>query len=170
MDASLGGFHAMDSWRNDIAGEGKLTKNGSGTLRLGGKNSYAGGTQITAGTLQADSDAAFGKGNVYVGGGTLICNAAAPTRMAGAYTQLAGTTLQMNIGGGGAGRLDVAGVAAVDGTLRIAFQPGATPSVGDTLTVITSGALIGKFAAIDVPGLKVTATYTGTALLLHIDG
>ena len=170
MDARLGGFHAMDSWRNDIAGEGKLTKNGSGTLRLGGKNSYAGGTQITAGTLQADSDTAFGKGDVYVGGGTLICNAAAPTRMAGAYTQLAGTTLQMNIGGGGAGRLDVAGVAAVDGTLRIAFQPGATPSVGDTLTVITSGALIGKFAAIDVPGLKVTATYTGTALLLHIDG
>eukprot|EP01034_Spumella_vulgaris_P032180 gene32180-39740_t len=31
MDAALGGFHALDVWRNPIAGAGKLTKRGSGT-------------------------------------------------------------------------------------------------------------------------------------------
>ncbi|MDM0118796.1 phosphatase PAP2 family protein [Variovorax arabinosiphilus] len=170
MDASLGGFHAMDSWRNDIGGAGKLSKTGTGTLRLGGKNSYSGGTQLVAGTLQADSASAFGVGNVYVGGGTLVCNAPSTVTMAGAYTQLGGSTLQMNIGGNGAGRLSVKGVAALDGTLNITFKAGAAPSVGDVLTVVSSGALIGKFSAITVPaGYKVTPTYTATELSLRID-
>jgi autotransporter-associated beta strand protein len=170
MDASLGGFHAMDSWRNDIGGAGKLSKTGTGTLRLGGKNSYSGGTQLVAGTLQADSASAFGGGNVYVGGGTLVCNAPSTVTMAGAYTQLGGGTLQMNIGGNGAGRLSVKGVAALDGTLNITFKAGAAPSVGDVLTVVSSGALIGKFSAITVPaGYKVTPTYTATELMLRVD-
>lgn len=170
MDASLGGFHAMDSWRNDITGAGKLSKTGTGTLRLGGKNSYSGGTQLVAGTLQADSASAFGQGNVYVGGGTLVCNADSMVKMAGAYTQLSGTRLQMNIGGNGAGRLAVKGVAALDGTLNVTFKAGAAPSVGDVLTLVSSGALIGKFSAITVPaGFKVTPTYTATELSLRID-
>ena len=36
MDASLGGFSAKDTWRNDISGAGKLTKRGAGVLILGG--------------------------------------------------------------------------------------------------------------------------------------
>ncbi|RSZ29867.1 phosphatase PAP2 family protein [Variovorax beijingensis] len=169
MDASLGGFNAMDSWRNNISGAGKLTKKGSGTLALGGSNSYAGGTQLVEGTLQADTAEAFGNGNVYVGGGTLVCNAPSTVRMAGAYTQLAGTTLQLNLGGGGAGRLNVAGVAALDGTLNLSFKPGFVPSAGDTLTVISSGALTGRFSAISAPGFKVTPTYTGTQLIVRFD-
>ncbi|MGJ7609757.1 MULTISPECIES: phosphatase PAP2 family protein [unclassified Variovorax] len=169
MDASLGGFNAMDSWRNNIVGGGKLTKKGSGTLALGGSNSFAGGTQLMAGTLQADSAAAFGKGDVYAGGGTLVCNAASTVTMAGAYTQLAGATLQLNLAGNGGGRLNVAGVAALDGTLTLSFKAGATPSVGDTFTVISSGALIGRFSSIVVPGFKVTPTYTGTQLVVRID-
>ena len=34
MDSSKGGFDAFDQWKNDIDGEGSLTKNGSGTLEL----------------------------------------------------------------------------------------------------------------------------------------
>jgi autotransporter-associated beta strand protein len=169
MDASLGGFNALDSWRNNISGAGKLTKKGSGTLALGGSNSYTGGTQLAEGTLQADAAAAFGKGNVYVGGGTLVCNAPSAVTMAGAYTQLAGTTLQLNLGGNGAGRLSVAGVAALDGTLTLSFKPGFAPSAGDTLTVISSGALTGRFSAINAPGFKVTPTYTGTQLIVRFD-
>lgn len=169
MDASLGGFHAQDSWRNNISGAGKLTKKGSGTLALGGSNSYAGGTQLAEGTLRADTADAFGKGNVYAGGGTLVCNAASIVRMAGAYTQLAGTTLQLNLGGDGAGRLNVAGVAALDGALNLSFKPGFAPSAGDTLTVISSGALTGRFSAISAPGFKVTPTYTGTQLTVRFD-
>ncbi|MGJ7497802.1 phosphatase PAP2 family protein [Variovorax sp. RT4R15] len=169
MDASLGGFNAMDSWRNNISGAGKLSKRGSGALRLGGDNSYAGGTQLVTGTLQADSAAAFGAGNVYAAGGTLVCNAPSLVTMKGAYTQLADATLQLNIGSNGAGRLSVAGVAALGGTLNVTFKPGSAPRVGDTLTLISSGALTGRFSAINVQGFKVTPTYTGTEVLLRID-
>lgn len=169
MDAGRGGFNALDSWRNNIAGAGKLTKKGSGALALGGSNSYAGGTQLSEGTLRADSAAAFGTGNVYVGGGTLVCNASSMVTMAGAYTQVAGTTLQLNLGANGAGRLNVAGVAAVDGTLNLSFKPGFAPSAGDTLTLISSGTLTGRFSAINAPGFKVTPTYTGNQLIVRFD-
>uniref|UniRef100_UPI000D35E674 acid phosphatase n=1 Tax=unclassified Variovorax TaxID=663243 RepID=UPI000D35E674 len=169
MDASLGGFHAADSWRNDISGGGKLTKKGSGLLRLAGNNSYAGGTQLVSGTLQADTAAAFGQGNVYAGGGTLVCNAPAATLLKGAYTQVDGATLQLNIAGNGAGRLNVAGVAALAGALNVSFKPGFAPSVGDTLTLVSAGTLTGKFSTITVQSFKVTPTYTGKDLLLHID-
>ncbi|NVM93047.1 autotransporter-associated beta strand protein [Variovorax sp. SG517] len=169
MDASLGGFNALDSWRNNISGAGKLTKKGSGTLALGGSNSYSGGTQLVAGTLRADAASAFGQGNVYVGGGTLVCNAASTVVMAGAYTQLAGTTLQLNLGASGAGRLNVAGVAALDGTLNLSFRSGFAPSAGDTLVVISGGTLTGRFSAINAPGFKVTPTYTGTQLVVRFD-
>ncbi|UUZ92876.1 autotransporter-associated beta strand repeat-containing protein [Paenibacillus sp. P25] len=68
MDASKGGFNALDRWRNDISGTGKLTKKGSGDLILQGNNTYSGGTQIDEGTLEGDSGSAFGSGDVAING------------------------------------------------------------------------------------------------------
>ncbi|MFN4018642.1 MAG: autotransporter domain-containing protein [Reyranella sp.] len=51
LDASLGGFNAVDMWSNDITGPGGLTKRGSGLLILGGTNSYGGGTTVIEGTV-----------------------------------------------------------------------------------------------------------------------
>ena len=170
MDRSLGGFNAADSWRNDISGTGKLTKKGDGTLRLAGTNSFSGGTQLMAGTLQADSATAFGQGDLYVGGGTLVSNASSLMRIKGAYTQLANTTLQMNVGGNGAGRLSATGaVTLVGGTLSLTFKTGAAPSVGDTFTVISGSVLSGRFTTISAPGYKVTPIYTDKEVMLRID-
>ena len=72
LDASLGGFNALDSWRNNIAGKGLLSKLGSGSLRLTGANSYSGGTVLSAGTLGADSTTALGTGDVFVKGGRIV--------------------------------------------------------------------------------------------------
>ncbi|CAG2143033.1 Extracellular serine protease precursor [compost metagenome] len=171
MDASRGGFHALDTWRNDIGGDGKLTKQGTGTLRLGGQNTYTGGTQVTAGMLQAVSATAFGKGEVYLGGGTLASSADAQLVIAGAFTQLADTTLQLDIGSGGAGRLAVSGIATVaGGTLAVNFRSGFRPSVGDTIALLNCGSLRGRFTTISVPGYKTTAVYTETGLSIRIDG
>jgi autotransporter-associated beta strand protein len=170
MDASQGGFFAADSWQNDISGAGKLTKKGSGSLALTGNNSFTGGTQIVTGTLQAVSATAFGKGDVYVGGGTLVSQATTALTIAGAYTQLADTTLELDLGNGSAGRLAVGGaVTLAGGTLNIQFKSGYTPAVGDTLSVISAGALRGTFTTITVNGFKVTPTYTANGLSLHID-
>lgn len=36
----------LDVWRNDIAGHGRLTKEGIGTLVLTGENTYSGPTLV----------------------------------------------------------------------------------------------------------------------------
>jgi autotransporter-associated beta strand protein len=171
MDASLGGFHAADTWRNDIAGTGKLTKQGSGTLTLAGSNRYSGGTHVKAGILQAASASALGLGDVYLGGGSLVSQAASALTLAGRYTQRDGSTLVLQLGSGSAGRLVVGGTATLaGGSLHVSFAPGAAPGVGDTLKVISSGSLQGHFTTLTVEGLKATPTYTATGLLLRIDG
>jgi autotransporter-associated beta strand protein len=174
MDAGKGGFNAVDRWRNDIAGTGKLVKQGSGTLKLAGANSWSGGTELTAGALQGDSATAFGNGDVYVSGGTLIANAPTALKLAGKYTQLNGaTTLELDIGGsGGQGSMTVAGTATIaGGALRVKFANGYKPKAGDSITVLTAGSLKGKFSAVTVDGYaNVTPVYSATTLSLTIGG
>ncbi|MYM32802.1 phosphatase PAP2 family protein [Duganella sp. FT94W] len=174
MDAAKGGFNAADRWRNDISGSGKLIKQGTGTLKLTGANTWTGGTELTAGTLQGDSVAAFGAGDVYNSGGTLVANAPAALKLSGKYTQLSGnTTLELDVGGaaaGSQGTLMVGGTATIaGGTLRIKFANGYKPKAGDVLNVITAGSLKGRFGTITVDGFgTVTANYSGNALSLTL--
>jgi autotransporter-associated beta strand protein len=174
MDASKGGFNAVDRWRNDISGAGKLVKQGTGTLKLAGANSWTGGTELSAGTLQGDSAGAFGAGDVYNSGGTLVANAPSALKLAGKYTQLStGTTLELDLGGsaaGSQGTLTVSGTATIaGGTLRIKFANGYKPKAGDVLTVITAGSVKGKFTTITVDGFSnVTPNYGATTLSLTL--
>lgn len=173
MDASKGGFNAVDRWRNDIGGTGKLVKQGSGTLKLSGANSWSGGTELYAGVLQGESSAAFGAGDVYVSGGTLVSNAPAALKLSGKYTQLGGTTLELDLGGaaaGSQGSLAVASIATIaGGTLHVKFANGYKPKAGDVLTVITAASLKGKFTTITVDGFpNVKPGYSATALTLTI--
>ncbi len=171
MDASLGGFSASDAWKNDISGVGKLTKQGTGTLRLSGANTYAGGTKLEGGTLAADSTSALGKGDVFVSGGTLLSDAAGSLAIGGELTLLEGGTLEVAMKANGQGALNVSGAAVVDnGVLHVSFPGTYKPAVGDTLTVLTAGERHGSFAAITVDGFStVTATYTGTDVQLTIE-
>jgi autotransporter-associated beta strand protein len=171
MDAAKGGFHAADRWRNDISGSGKLVKTGSGALALGGANTWTGGTQLDAGTLEAQSASAFGKGDVYVAGGaTLVSNAPDALNLAGQYTQLTGAVLELRLGATRQGRITVGGTATIGGgTLRVRFQDGYKPAAGATLTVIEAKSLKGKFESITVDGFgTVTPVYTGTGLQLRL--
>ena len=58
MDASQGGYSALDTWSNDIGGVGSFTKNGTGTLIFTGNNSYSGSTTVAGGTLEIDGSLA----------------------------------------------------------------------------------------------------------------
>ena len=58
-----------------ITGAGGLTKTGSGVVILAGNSSYAGGTTVLAGTLQAGSAGGFATNTAYtISGGTLDLN------------------------------------------------------------------------------------------------
>lgn len=170
MDASQGGFSAQDSWKNDIAGAGKLTKQGTGTLRLSGNNSYTGGSVIEAGTLAADSLTAFGKGDVYLKSGTVQCTASSGVSIAGAYTQIGGT-LQTVMSAANKGVINVNGTATLaGGSLNVSFAGGYKPAVGDTLTVLSAGKRNGNFSSVSVAGFsKVTPIYTSTGVQIRID-
>ncbi len=58
-----------------LSGSGSLTKSGTGTLTLSGTNTYAGGTSVTAGTLQLGTGGATGSvaGNI-TNNGTVTFN------------------------------------------------------------------------------------------------
>ncbi|GGP27970.1 acid phosphatase [Silvimonas amylolytica] len=170
MDATQGGFNALDYWQNDIAGKGKFSLSGTGTLVFNGNNSYTGGTEIDGGTLQADSVTGFGNGDVYVAGGTAVFNATSPVTTVN-YTQLAAGSTQANLGNNGQGQLKASGtVTLVGGTLNVKFASGFAPAVGSTLTVITAGKLQGKFTTVNVAGFKATPVYTSTGMQIQITG
>ncbi|EEA03695.1 autotransporter-associated beta strand repeat protein [Burkholderia sp. H160] len=166
MDATQGGFNAADIWRNNIGGSGKLTLQGSGTLTLAGNNSYTGGSQVSGGTLAASSTTAFGNGDVYVGsGGGVTVATSAPLTVAGKYTQLDSTTLELDIDGNGGGRLRVGGQLTVaGGTLHVKFVNGYAPKAGDTITLIDAAAASAKFTTVTVDGFKATPVYSPTGV------
>ena len=163
MDASLGGFHAIDTWKNNITGAGKLTKLGSGELRLAGANSYSGGSVIEAGRLTALSGSAFGTGDVFLRAGELKGFAGGVLNLGGAYTQVGGTLVLDVASASSAPALQVAGTATLDGgTLRLNL--GYTPAAGSSITVLSAGKRQGKFASVIVEGRNVSVSYTATSV------
>jgi len=87
-----------------ISGTGLVNQIGSGTTTLTGNNSYSGGTNVTNGTLDANSATALGTGAVVINGqtsilntqGTQITNSGTPNQ--NAVTVLNGGTLSMQGG------------------------------------------------------------------------
>lgn len=94
-----------------------LTKTGNGTLILGGANTFSGAVTISAGTVQADSDGAFGT-------------------TAGGVTVPGGTTLRLNSVDVGAEALSLTGFLTVSGTNSWA---GAVTLPTETSISITNG-------------------------------
>jgi YVTN family beta-propeller protein/autotransporter-associated beta strand protein len=141
-----------------IQGTGSLTKIGAGALILSGDNTYSGGTLLTAGTLVVNNAQALGLGDVVVSGGVLRADPQ-PINVKGNYTQKAGGTLQLNVGGVAPGEYDflnVSGHAALDGTLQPLLVNGFQPRIGDKLTVVlAAGGVSGQFANLLDPSSSV---------------
>ncbi|MEH1127447.1 phosphatase PAP2 family protein [Micromonospora sp. CPCC 206061] len=150
LDAALGGFHAADAWRNDIAGCGGLTKRGSGTLTLSGDNRYSGGTTVAAGTLVAGSREAFGRGNLHVGAATL------------AVTASTNGPPSLVIGG--------ALTLARDSTLEVRLDPKHVPATGRTVQLIRAGWVRGTFGTVRVAasGLRALPVYSSTGVAIRL--
>ncbi|MFJ4280407.1 phosphatase PAP2 family protein [Streptomyces massasporeus] len=163
LDAAAGGFHAADSWRNAIEGDGGLTKRGSGTLALSGHNRYRGGTVLEAGTLVAASPNALGEGDVRVTGGTL--RAAGVLRVRGSYVQERESTLELPLrrNHGPAltvGRRVLLGRGSV---LSLRLDAERPPVAGTTVPVLSAGQLRGRFDRVEVDSETLRAVPVHTA-------
>jgi autotransporter-associated beta strand protein len=173
LNAALGGFHARDTWRNDISGAGKLTKRGSGTLRLAGQNVYRGGTEIDDGVLDARSGSALGRGDVYVAGGTLrVATTEEALHVEGKLTVRPAGSVRLVVDRTRSGRLLVTNAVTLDGgTLSVGFGPGYRPAVGDVLNLVSADAVQGAFETVTVDGFtRVTPIYSAAGVQVRIDG
>ncbi|SCA86940.1 phosphoesterase [Bacillus glycinifermentans] len=169
MDSSKGGFHALDSWRNDISGTGKLTKKGTGTLKLEGNNTYSGGTRVDQGTLEGGSETAFGRGDVSNNGGTLREDVSGKLIIRGDYKQSARGILELNLSGKN-DLLYIKGKAKIKGTLRLIFSDNYVPA--DGAAIIAFNKRHGSFSSIETSGLpskyKVKMIYKSNSIQLKV--
>ena len=133
---------------NAISGSGSLVQTGTGTTILTGANSYTGGTELRAGTLQIASDAALGApgGGISFNGGGLATTASFDTARTISLIQTGAFHVAANTELGLTG--EISGYAHLlkqgEGTLRL---DNASNDYG--ATVVEQGRLIGNAASIN---------------------
>ncbi|MEU3934752.1 phosphatase PAP2 family protein [Streptomyces sp. NPDC029044] len=163
LDAAAGGFHAADSWRNDIEGDGGLSKRGSGTLTLTGHNRYHGGTVVEDGALVAGSPNALGEGDVRVTGGTLRADNV--LRVRGSYVQDGESTLELLLRRNHGPALTVSRRVLLGrgSALSLRLDPERPPVAGTTLPVLSTAQLRGRFDRVELDSETLLAVPLHTA-------
>jgi len=134
---------------SSISGTGSLSKSGSGTLTLGGANSFSGGVTLTAGPLTLGNANALGTGPLTLNGGILNNN--------GSYT-VTNNIIVSGSGGaiqlGSANNLTLRGTISGNGSLSLAgdanrqtlFLSGANTMTGGTVSVQNNSTCV-RFAS-----------------------
>ncbi|MDB6123519.1 MAG: hypothetical protein JWQ71_2512 [Pedosphaera sp.] len=89
------------------------------------------------------------------------------------FSQTAAGTLQVVLGGAGAGaygRLNVSGAAELTGSLSVTFTNGFVPATNNTFTILSAGSRNGTFQNFTYPtnlvGMKLT--YTATSVIIEV--
>jgi autotransporter-associated beta strand protein len=177
-----------------IGGTGHVQQNGSGTLTLTGINTYAGFTNVNAGTLIVDGSIASSKrtnvaagatlggsgivGNTAINtGGTLAPGSAAsafgPLTVQGNLTFAAASSYMIQVSPAKAGRTDVTGIAALGGaTVNANFAPGAYVAKQYTIVNATGGVTdtFGSLTTSNMPSnLKASLGYDAHNAFLNVD-
>ncbi|HEX7817042.1 MAG TPA: autotransporter-associated beta strand repeat-containing protein, partial [Dyella sp.] len=145
-----------------VSGTGSLTKLGAGTLTLSGANTYAGGTTISAGTLQGNTTSL--QGNI-VDNATLAFNQATDGSYAGVVSG-SGALVKL-----GAGALTLTGANTYAGGTTItagALQGDATSlqgNIADNASLIFNQGVDGTYAGVVSGTGNLTKTGAGTLTL-----
>lgn len=165
---------------NSIAGNGSLTKLGSGTLRMNVANTYSGDTNLNAGTLTIAHQDALAQTNLVPGGGTLSVASISSLNVGGlkgsgaltigAYTANVGgnnqsTTYSGALSSSGSGQLNKVGT----GTLTLTGSSSyARPIViKDGSIAVTSVALAGANSSLGTGSSASMLVFDGGRLVYN---
>jgi fibronectin-binding autotransporter adhesin len=130
-----------------IVGTTSLVMNGLGMLTLGTSNSYAGGTHLSSGTLNANAASALGTGAVSVNGGLLNINAAQPVSSVSMSAGVLNDGAAGSLGGGplvvSGGTANVANGQSISSATFSAglLTVGNSASLGSGLLTISGGTM-----------------------------
>jgi autotransporter-associated beta strand protein len=156
-----------------ISGAGMLIKEGVGTLRLYGDNSYSGGTDVRLGTLfvTSDSGSATGSGSVNVNAGAALAGtgiiAGAVTsagtvapglfpegtlHVLGNYSQSSSGKLEIDLlSQSSFDKLQIGGSMSLDGDLEISLVGGYVPEFGTQFDILDFTSVTGAFSSLTLP-------------------
>ena len=139
-------FNSSDNLtvENVIAGAGKVTKKGSGTLTLSKSNSYTGGTSITEGTLSAGNVGAVGTGPLTVDNATF--SVVSGTVSASSVTFTGDSTFDSSSGWNLLNNLSGSGTLTLTGSGYLAVKNGYTAASYNGDIIVGTAAKAGKLS------------------------
>ncbi len=152
---TVGDSLATSTFSGVISGSGALVVAGnSSTLALTGNNTFEGGTTVTAGTLEFNSLASLGTGNLTVNGGTLSWATGSSTDISTRLNALGAAGATFNTNGN-----DVALSADLSTAGTLAKVGSGTLTLGDSTSTLGSAVADGgTFALADGADVTVTGT------------
>jgi hypothetical protein len=169
-----------------FANSGVINVN-AGTFDVAEPYVQTGGASVLApGAILKSNGGVHNQGGVLRGAGTVIANitnnalvepgtvgGAGTLTVTGDYTQTAGGTLNIEIGGTSTSQRDrllVSGAATLEGTLNVTLINAFAPTLGDSFQVLTFASRIGDFATMNGlnlgGGLELDPVYSSTSLTL----
>ncbi|MFL9966076.1 autotransporter domain-containing protein, partial [Paraburkholderia sediminicola] len=158
------GFTANGSLANTLTGTGLVQKTGTSTVTLSGTGSNVGSVDVQQGTLQFGQTGLFNAtGYATQSGATTAVGGASQLALTGAFTQAAGSALDVTLGSNNP--IITAGTAALDGDLSVTGFSASAPTSASALTgteftvVHTTGGITGGFSSVSLGGAASKVDY-----------